>query len=392
MRGTGIIAVILLILLSVTAAQAVVDHGSSTGWKGKENVKRWIVRTTDERDISDFQVKGCRIVHRLPDATAIACPPGIENQIANVEEDKVYHIMDLTADRQIRADQVWSKLGVTGTGVTVAVLDTGVDTDHPELADSIAGGWNFVSENSNYEDDLGHGTHVAGIITANGNPGGNAKGVAPGAMVWMGKVCDSSGSCYYSDIVDAINYVVKNKETTGHVISMSLGGGGTAGANCDNDLLARAVNDAVKAGVTVVAAAGNDGKTVSSPGCASGAIAVGAVDRSDRRASFSGRGQALDIMAPGVSTYSSYLGGGYAYLSGTSMATPHVSATIALMLERNPYLTDLDIKNRLYTTARDLGTRGWDSQYGWGRVDAFNAVSRVSAPGAIHVVPAGTTS
>ena len=130
----------------------------------------------------------------------------------------------------------------------------------------------------------------------------------------------------------------------------------------------------------------------SSPGCASGAIAVGAVDKSDARASFSGTGQALDIMAPGVSIYSTLPVNTYGYLSGTSMATPHVAATIALMQQKNPALTDSDIKNVLYSTAKDLGAAGWDSSYGWGRVVADAAVKIVPASGAfdfsINVSPA----
>jgi minor extracellular protease Epr len=376
MRRIGIIALVLIVLVSVSVAQAVMDRETTTAWVGKENLGRWIAHTTAEKDLSDFQVKGCRILHRLNDATAIACPPGIEKQLANVEEDQVYHVMDSQADAQINADDVWKlKPSITGNGVIVAVLDTGVDIDYPELADSISSdSKSFVSYTTSYDDDAGHGTHVSGIITANGNPDANAKGVAPDAKVWMGKVCNAQGSCYVSDIATAIDYVVANQGTTGRVISMSLGGGGTTGSNCDRDYLASKVNAAVKKGVTVVVAAGNDGRTVSSPGCASGAIAVGAVDKSDKRASFSGRGLALDIMAPGVSIYST-VPGGYESWSGTSMATPHVAATVALMLQKNPKLTDSSIKNKLYTTAKDLGTRGWDQLYGYGRVDALKAVA-----------------
>ncbi|HVP25961.1 MAG TPA: S8 family serine peptidase, partial [Methanomicrobiales archaeon] len=374
MKITKILVLLLLFLLAASAAQAVVDHKNDAAWTGRGNFGRWIAHTTGEKDLSDFQAKGCSIVHRLHDATAIACPPGIEKQLANVEEDQVLHIMDLAADRQINANGVWA-LGYTGNGVTVAVLDTGVAWDHPELVDSIAGGKSFVSYTPSYYDDAGHGTHVSGIITANGNPNANAKGVAPDAKVWMGKVCDASGSCYVTDIATAIDYVVHHQTETGRVISMSLGGGGTTGPNCDTDYLASQVNAAVQAGVTVVVAAGNDKKTVSSPGCASGAISVGAVDSGDVRASsFSGMGAALKVMAPGVSIYSTLPGGSYASWSGTSMATPHVAGTVALMLSKNSGLPDSTIKSILYTTARDLGTQGWDQYYGWGRVDALAAV------------------
>ncbi|MFH0928905.1 MAG: S8 family peptidase [Candidatus Aenigmatarchaeota archaeon] len=320
-------------------------------------------------------MQGCKIIHELEDATAMNCPEAIASRF---EQDEVLYIMDLQADQQIGADKVWA-LGYDGTGVTVAVLDTGVDYSHVELADSIAGGMSFVSYTTSYSDDHGHGTHVSGIITANGVVTG-AKGVAPGARVWMAKVCDSGGSCYTSDIAAAIDYVVNGpdgdpstEDGLAKIMSISLGGGGTFRANCDNDYLASKVNWAVSKGVTVVAAAGNTGGKVSSPGCASGAIAVGAVDKGDVRPSWSGSGSALDIVAPGVSIYSSLPGGTYASWSGTSMATPHVSATVALMRQVNPSLMDTQIKSMLYSTAKDLGSAGWDRYYGWGRVDAYNA-------------------
>jgi subtilisin family serine protease len=259
-------------------------------------------------------------------------------------------------------------------------LDTGIDTDHAELADSIAGGKGFGY--ATYEDDHGHGTHVAGVITANGVDA-NAKGVAPDTKVWMAKVCNAQGSCYTSDIVAAIEYVVKgsdgianNGDEPAKIISISLGGGGTTSSNCDWDYLAKKVNWAVDNGVTVVAAAGNSGGKVSSPGCASKAIAVGAVDKNDVRPSWSGSGRALDIMAPGVSIYSTIIGS-YASWSGTSMATPHISATVALLRQKKPSITDSEIKNAIYKTAKDLGKAGWDKQYGYGRVDALASINYI---------------
>jgi len=337
---------------------------------------RVIARTNSIIDRTFFRLQGCKITHELKDATSLDCPEDVK--IPNSEPDVVLHIMDLSADSQIGADKVWD-LGYTGTGVTVAVLDTGVDYTHQELSDSIAGGKSFVSYTTSYYDDHGHGTHVSGIITANGVVM-SAKGVAPGASVWMAKVCDAGGSCYTSDIAAAIDYVVNHQTETGSIMSISLGGGGTSRANCDSDYLASKVNWAVSNGVTVVVAAGNTGGIVSSPACASGAISVGAVDKNDVRPSWSGSGSALKIVAPGVSIYSSLPGNTYASWSGTSMATPHVSAVIALMKQENPSLTDSQIKSILYSTAKDLGSAGWDKYYGWGRVDAYNAYLAVKSP------------
>lgn len=373
-----ILSVILIILVVLSSSIALAGNTAASKGEGSDNEhKRLIADTTSQIDKIGFKVKGCEIIHELNDATAIKCPKGVS--IENAFEDEIYTIMDIDADKQINADDVWT-LGYNGSGITVAVLDTGIDTDHPEVADSIAGGKGFGY--TTYEDDHGHGTHVSGIITANGEVS-QAKGVAPDAKIWMAKVCNASGLCYVSDIAAAIEYVVKGPngivndgDEPAKIMSISLGGGGTSLANCDTDFLAKEVNWAVDNGVTVAVAAGNTAGIVSSPACASKAIAVGAVDKSDVRASFSGTGPAIDMMAPGVSIYSSVIGV-YASWSGTSMATPHVSATIALLRQVNSALTDTQIKDALYKTAKDLGTAGWDKYYGWGRVDALAAVNYI---------------
>ncbi|MFH0955874.1 MAG: S8 family serine peptidase [Candidatus Falkowbacteria bacterium] len=351
---------------------------------GKE-MARVMADTTGIMDKLIFKMRGCQIIHELSDATALKCPANIVSKL-KVREDPVLHIMDMEANVQINADDVWAS-GYEGTGITIAVLDTGIDTDHPELVSSIAGGKGFGY--ATFEDDHGHGTHVSGIITADGvggTPLGFAKGAAPDAGVWMAKVCNAQGSCYTSDIAAAIEYVAKgtdgiigNGDEPAKTISISLGGGGTSRANCDGDYLAQKVNWAVNNGVTVVAAAGNISGKVSSPGCASKAIAVGAVSKTDVRASWSGTGLALDIMAPGVSIYSSIIDD-YVSWPGTSMATPHISATVALLRQVNSALTDSQIKDALYKTAKDLGATGWDKYYGWGRVDALLAVNYVKPP------------
>ena len=369
MRKIVILGITLIILVS---AAGIVTASNGNG----KEMTRVMADTTGIIDKVIFKMRGCEIFHELSDATALKCPANIVSKL-KVREDPVLHIMDMEANAQINADDVWA-LGYTGSGVTVAVLDTGIDTDHPELTSSIVGGKGFGY--ATFEDDHGHGTHVSGIITADGvggTPLGFAKGAAPNAGVWMAKVCNAQGSCYSSDIAAAIEYVVNNN--IAKIMSISLGGGGTSRANCDTDYLAQKVNWAVDNGVTVAAAAGNTSGRVSSPGCASKAIAVGAVDKNDVRASWSGTGLALDIMAPGVSIYSSIIGG-YASWSGTSMATPHISATAALLRQVNSTLIDAEIKDALYKTAKDLGTTGWDKYYGWGRVDALAAVNYVKPP------------
>ena len=363
--------------------------------KAIDSSSRVIVATTSKIDKFIFKIKGCKIINELYDSTALRCPERVVAGLENVREDRIFQIIDLEADEQINADDVWT-MGINGSGVNVAVLDTGIDTDHSELQNSYLGGYDYVYDDAYPEDDHGHGTHVSGIITANGEDG-DAKGVAPGAGIYMYKVCDASGSCYESDMMMAMEAVVakKTEDPTLKVMSISIGGGNFAGENCDSDPLAAKVNWVVSNGINVVVASGNDKYYISSPACASGAIAVGATDKNGLMASFSNFGSALDIVAPGVSIYSSLPNNNYDWWTGTSMSTPHVSGVIALMLEANSGLTTDNVKTALYETANPVnsnsvcygvtGTRGRTIQigivectpdnYGAGIVNAFGAVN-----------------
>jgi hypothetical protein len=318
----------------------------------------------DEKDINQFKIKGCKVKHLLKRSSSFECPVDIIPEL-NVRESRIFHIIDLEADYQIKADQVWAK-GINGDGedLIVAILDSGIDSTHIELQNSIRGQKDFVSNDDIAEDENGHGTHVAGIITANGTyqiEGNYATGVAPGAGIFMLKVCDATGSCYEDDMAAAMEYVVSNApDVPVRVMSISIGGG-NYGDHCDSDPLAAKVNWVVDNGITVVIAAGNDGAGISAPACASKAIAVGAVDKYGDVPDWSNRGSALDIVAPGVdilSTYSCIAPGAgdcnvywYAYMSGTSMSAPHVSGVVALLLQANPNATTEQIKNALYDTA-----------------------------------------
>ncbi len=379
MRKAAILTIVALLLIPAFAA----DPGD---YKVSVGGKRFIVEKTGSA-IAELKFKGCDIKHNLRDSFAVNCPSGIVP--TNARESRVFRIVDLQADQLINADDVWTQ-GFNGSGVTVVVLDTGVQSNHLELADSIVGCQSFVAGET-CDDTNGHGTHVAGIITATGTAifsGNTAKGVAPGASVYMLKVCGASGFCDEADMMAAMEYAVNNN--LGKIMSISIGGG-NFGSHCDFDPLAAKVNWVVDSGISVAVAAGNDGLGVSSPACASKAIAVGAVSKSDVRPSWSNRGSALDIVAPGVDILSTYSctaplppGGScsstwYAYMSGTSMSTPHVSGVIALLRQKNSGLTDAEVKNALYSTAKDLGSAGWDSRHGWGRVDALGAINYISS-------------
>jgi len=252
----------------------------------------------------------------------------------------------------------------TGSGVKVAIVDTGVERTHPDLIANLKGGANFVATAKSYNDDNGHGTHVAGIIAAANNSTG-VVGVAPQANIYAVKVLNKSGTGYISDIISGIQWSVNNNMD---IINMSLG------SNYPSVAFESAINAASDAGVIIVAAAGNDGSAVDYPAAYEKTIAVSATDSGNNLASFSSRGDQVDVAAPGVSIYSTYKGGTYATMSGTSMATPHVSGIIALMLQRDSGMTLDEIRQQFDTGCVDLGPDGRDPYFGCGLVDALELV------------------
>ncbi|MFN2745915.1 MULTISPECIES: S8 family peptidase [unclassified Bacillus (in: firmicutes)] len=228
----------------------------------------------------------------------------------------------------IKAPELWSQ-GFKGKDVTVAVLDTGCDTSHPDLADRIIGGKNFTDDDNGKEDLFldynGHGTHVAGTIAANGG----ISGVAPEANLLIIKVLGGEdGSGAYEWIINGINYAVEQKAD---IISMSLGG------PADVPELKEAVENAVKSGVLVVCAAGNEGdgndrtEEYSYPAAYNEVIAVGSVSLTRESSEFSNANKEIDLVAPGEKILSTLPNQKYGKLTGTSMATPHVSGALALI-------------------------------------------------------------
>jgi subtilisin family serine protease len=209
----------------------------------------------------------------------------------------------------------------------VAVVDTGINTTHPDLNDNLAGCLNFIVSWRSCEDDNGHGTHVSGIIAAENNNLG-VVGVAPKARIYALKVLDRRGRGYLSDIIESLDWAIANQM---QVVNMSLG-------TTSNVLsFAEAVQRVRDAGITQVAAAGNSGpgeNTVIYPAKYPEVIAVAATDSQNAVPSWSSRGSEVDLAAPGVSVYSTYLRGGYKTLSGTSMSAPHVTGVVALRLAR----------------------------------------------------------
>ncbi len=319
--------------------------------------------------------------------------------IKSLEPDKkLAHITLDSATYWFGADSASSGFGVDGNldglptyskdDIVIAVIDTGIDASHVDLDQGKVLGWvDYVNARTEPYDDHGHGTHVSSIATGTGEGNPSYKGVAPGAALVGVKVLDNTGSGYISDVNSGIQWVIDNKVAYGiEIMSMSLG---ITGSSDGTDSTSALVNQAVQTGIVAVVAAGNSGPakyTIGSPAAAELAITVGAMadpgEKGFYLASFSSRGPTADgrtkpdVCAPGVSITAAKAGSvnGYVSYSGTSMATPFVAGTIALMLSARPSLLPSEVKSILLTNAIDWGPSGKDVEYGSGRLDTYKAV------------------
>ncbi|HUV56648.1 MAG TPA: S8 family peptidase [Dehalococcoidales bacterium] len=261
-----------------------------------------------------------------------------------------------------------------GTGVKVAILDTGIDLDHPDLA--VTDNVTFVPGTTDGDDDNGHGTRVAGIVAALDNDIG-VIGVAPEASLYSVKVLNENGDGVMSVILSGIEWAVDNNM---QVMNMSFGGSMEWPAS-----LIEALGNAYDAGIVVVAGAGNggnasgEGNNVWAPARYKPVIAVGATDQQDSRYTSSSTGYALELVAPGVNIYSTAMGGGYGYISATSASSPH-SAGVAALLVASGMTNNVDVRHRLRDSVEDLGDSGWDTQVGCGMVNADLAINFTEPP------------
>ncbi|MBI3037353.1 S8 family serine peptidase [Candidatus Woesearchaeota archaeon] len=377
MRAKSYLVILGVVLVVSSLALAIAAQAGGNG-------KARVIAHTD-KEVSDAVEKGCKVVREAKTLKALLCSEDVASSLG-LQEDLQVFAMDSGANAQIKADLVQSS-GNSGEGRKVIVLDTGYNYNHAELSSSYLGGKDFVNSDGDPLDDNGHGSHVAGIITADGVDA-RARGVAPAAGIIAGKVLSSDGSGYFSDVVAAIYWAVDGPDGIANTfddfnadaISLSLGTSQpyTYKGFCDTILpdLTNAIKYSRDRNVIVVVAAGNSGGSgVSIPGCISYSTTVGAVDGKDKITTWSGKGNAVDISAPGVNIYSSWLGTSYKTASGTSMATPMVSGTVALVKSAHPEYTAAQIESALLNTAKDLGKSGKDTSYGWGRIDAYGAAN-----------------
>jgi len=409
-RWLTVVVVLGLLLGSVASI------GAAPGQQ-PEKVKVLIGFTRQPGPPEEALVRGIggtiRYTYHLVPAIAATVPEGAIDglrrnpNVTSVDLDREVWAIDTELDnawgvKRIGAGTVHAS-GNKGTGVTVAIIDSGIDYTHPDLNDNYVGGRDFVQGDDDPMDVYGHGTHVAGTACAEDNDNGiddatgkfGVVGVAPQCALYSLRVLNDDGGGYWSDIIAAMQWAVDNSM---QVANLSLGSsfdpGGTVKLAFDN---------AEAAGVVIVAAAGNSGNprgkgnNVIYPAKYDSVIAVAATDSSDERASFSSTGDQVELAAPGVAVFSTWNDSDsphdpqpvchteedkqacYKYGSGTSMASPHVAGTAALVIASG--ITDAngdgkindEVRLRLQETADDLGPAGWDSKYGYGLVDADEA-------------------
>ncbi len=256
-----------------------------------------------------------------------------------------------------------------GASVTVAILDSGVDAAHPDLASKLVPGWNFFDNNSNTSDVYGHGTMVAGAAAATSNNAAGVASVAGGASIMPIRVTDTAGMGYLSHMASGITWAADRGAKVANLSFAGVGGFATVQS---------AAQYMKNKGGVVVTAAGNYG-TVETFAASDTNIVVSATDSSDVKASWSSYGQFVDVAAPGTSIWTTTRGGGYKAASGTSVASPVTAGVVALMMAANPAIGPADIEKLLFSTALDLGSAGFDTYYGRGRINAQAAVQAAAS-------------
>jgi thermitase len=316
------------------------------------------------------------------DAPALLAQLQADGRFAEVTPDYPLELTWTPDDPGVTKGTQWAlnKLGTklaweftTGEAITVAVLDSGIDANHPDLTGRVVTGYNFYDDNTDTTDLCGHGTHVAGIIAATADNGIGIAGIAYNAKIMPLKVIDDDCLGSYSRLMEAIIYAVDQGV---RIISITSGGG------YNHTGLHEAIQYAVSKGVLVVISAGNQGNDAAFyPGSYPESFTVAGTNELDGRYDKSTFGPQIDISAPATAIYSTYFHDNestYAHMSGTSMAAPMVAGVAALILSMQPETSLEELERLLLESTVDLGTPGWDAHFGAGRISAVRAVAAIT--------------
>jgi subtilisin family serine protease len=406
-RVLGAAAALRALVLGVLAAVGVAVHAAQPAQGGSSGnpPAAWVkghILVQPRAGLSDAEfdnalsTQGGKAVGRLGNLNiyVVALPPTASEQAAANALAHNPHIKFAEVDRliapafapndpyygsewhlqTINAPTAWNTS--VGTGVTVAILDSGVDATHPDLLGQLVPGWNFYDNNSNTADVYGHGTMVAGVIAALGNNGVGVAGVAWGAKVMPVRVTDTSGVGTLSAFANGLTYAADHGARVANLSFPVQSSSSTQ----------TAAQYFMNKGGVVFNSAGNYATLDSTPPSNS-LVSVSATGSTDTLASWSSYGPYVDVSAPGVGIWTTTLGGGYSAVSGTSFSSPLSAGVAALMISVNPSLAPSQIVSLLESTAVDLGTVGYDYSYGYGRVNAGAAVIAAAQAKAADVQP-----
>lgn len=334
-----------------------------------QNIKEVLENYNNDPDIEYAEPDYISVLHYLPNDQFF------DPKQWNLHNDSIYNG---TTYPDIDAPEAWD-ITRGASDITIAIVDTGIQIDHPDLLSKITLGYDIADNDTDPSDFVGHGTHVAGIAAAATDNGVGIAGACPDCKIMPIKVSSGTSSIlFHSNIVSGIVYAVDNGAD---IINISSGGGGSTAYQ---DAILYAYN----AGKVIVASTGNDSsEDIYYPAGYKEVIAVGASGNKDERSFYSNYGSHLDVVAPGTVIYSTCIAGTWCDKFGTSMAAPHVAGVAGLLLSNNPSLSPDQVKWHIELGAQDQGgdpaedVPGWDKYYGWGRINAYNALQTIS-PGA----------